>query len=199
MTTHNILPCPNCHRPLPSARFNSSETFPCPTCKANVKAEVFPAFYKPTVPGKAGEELLVDHEASCFYHPNKKAVVHCENCGRFLCALCDVELNNQHLCPNCLEIGREKGKLKHLDTSRTLYDTVALNITLYPILLSFMVFPLLATIVTAPLAIVISIRHWNTPSSLLPRTKIRFILAILFSIIQIVGWIYGIIQLMLNW
>lgn len=196
MTTNSILPCPRCHRPLPSARFKSSEMSPCPTCKAVLKAEVFPAFYKPITPGTTGEELLVDHEASCFYHPNKKAVVHCENCGRFLCALCDVELNDRHLCPNCLETGRTKGKLKNLDNSRTLYDTIALNIAVVPLISVIFWF---FSIVTAPAAIFVAIRYWNAPSSLLPRTKIRFILAILFAVLEILGWIYFIAQIILNW
>ena len=71
--------------------------------------------------------MLVDGEASCFYHPAKKAVLPCESCGRFLCAVCDVEMNGQHLCPACLASGKKKGRLKQLENRRTLYDSLALG------------------------------------------------------------------------
>ena len=145
--------------------------------------------------GSTGDKVILDNEASCFYHPRKKAVVPCDSCGRFLCALCDVELHNQHLCPNCLESGKKKGKLKHLDNQRTLYDNIALRLAVYPIVLVFFWF---FTVITAPIAIVVSIRYWNAPSSLLPRTKVRFIVTIFLAGIQIVGWGYMILQLYLR-
>ena len=133
-------------------------------------------------------------EASCFYHPQKKAVVPCDSCGRFLCALCDVELHDEHLCPNCLESGRKKGNLKHLDKERILYDNIALRVAIYPLILFFFWF---VTIITAPAAIVLSIWYWKRPSSVLPRTKIRFILAILIAFAQIGAWVWGIVAIWL--
>ncbi len=106
----------------------------------------------------------------------------CDACGRFLCALCDVELNGRHLCPACLETGRKKGHLTHLDNRRTLYDSLALTLTLVPLLF----WPL--TLITAPAALFIAIRFWNAESSVVRRTKIRLVLAIFIALIQIVGW-----------
>lgn len=184
---NNILPCPQCHRPLPSSRFTASESLECPSCGREFEIDVFPAFFAPIRAGKVGEEVVIDSEASCFYHPQKKAVIPCDNCGRFLCALCDMEFNAQHLCPACLESGREKGALKHLDNQRTLYDNIALRISLYPIILFFLWF---LTIITAPITLFVAIRYWNAPSSILPRTKVRFIVAILVACLQLFGWIY---------
>jgi hypothetical protein len=155
---------------------------------------VFPALYKPIGPGSAGEHVVMDNEASCFYHPHKKAVIPCDNCGRFLCALCDVELHDRHLCPNCLESVQKKGELQHLDKERVLYDNIALRVAVYPVILLFLWF---VTIITAPAAIVISLKYWNKPTSMLPRTKIRFILAILIATAQIGIWVYGILAVWL--
>ncbi len=182
----DAITCNKCHTLLSPEYFNTPDMINCPACEVLLRIDVFPAFFKGITPGKTGEALLVDTEASCFYHPQKKAVIPCDSCGRFLCAMCDIKLNNQHLCPACLEAGRKKGKLKHLENRRTLYDAIALRLSLYPV--AFLVFWFL-TIITAPMSIFIAIRYWNAPSSLVPRrTKLWFVIAILFSSLQILGW-----------
>ena len=107
----------------------------------------------------------------------------CEACGRFLCAVCDVELSGAHLCPGCLESGKKKGRLKQLENSRTLYDSMALAVALYPMIL---VWP---TIISAPIAIYLAIRYWNAPSSIVRRGKWRAVLAIIIGLLQILGWV----------
>src|SRR6185369_8347066 len=101
--------------------------------------------------------------------------VPCDVCGRFLCALCDVDLNGQHVCPACLTSGKQKGRLTHLENRRVLYDNIALGLALLPIVLG----PL--ALFTSPAAIYVVIRYWNAPSSILPRTKARMILALVFA------------------
>ncbi len=181
----NPVSCPKCQTRLLDGVFNTPTLQPCPNCATPILVEVFPAFFRPPAPLQTGEALMGEGEASCFYHPQKKAAVPCEGCGRFLCALCDVELNGQHLCPACLESGKKKGKIKNLQNERTLHDSIALTAAILPVLF----WPL--TFVTAPATIFWSIRHWNTPTSLIPRTKIRFVLAIIIAGLQITGWIIG--------
>jgi len=181
-----LLACPKCKTPLPAAVANQRETNPCPSCAVPLQVEVFPALFRRNAPGQAGEALLVDSDASCFYHPNKKAVLPCEGCGRFLCALCDCELHGQHYCPGCLEAGRKKGKIKRLENERICYDSIALALSLLPLLLFYLTF------ITAPVALYLAIRHWNTPRSLVHATKIRSVLAIIFATLEIIGWGVGI-------
>lgn len=193
--TNNTLTCTKCHTPLPQERFNTLKMTACPSCGAALRIDVFPAFFKGITPGKVGEELLIADEAGCFYHPEKKAIIPCDHCGRFLCALCDVELNGRHLCPNCLETGKEKGKLKSLETHRTLYDAIAFWLAVYPIVFVLLWF---ISIVTAPISLYIAIRYWNASASLVPRTKIRSIAAIVLSGLQILGWGLGIYYLIVG-
>jgi hypothetical protein len=176
------LSCTKCYSPLPPDFFQRAELAPCPACEAALQVEVFPALFKPVAVGKFGESIMVDGEASCFYHPQKRAVIPCAGCGRFLCAVCDVELNNQHICPACLEMGRQKGKLPQLENKRTLFDSAALSLALLPLLM----WPV--TLMTAPAAIIVAIYSWGKPGSLLPRTRIRSYLAILIAALQITGW-----------
>lgn len=174
--------CTGCKTPLPLAAFRAGELAPCPVCHARIQVEVFPALFRDIRPGDAAEPVLVDNESSCFYHPRKKAVVPCDSCGRFLCALCDVELNGQHLCPACLESGKKKGKLKHLENERTLYDRLALGLATLPLL----VWPV--TVLTAPMAIYVGIRYWNSPPSLVAPTKRHYVFAIVIGTLELTIW-----------
>ena len=176
------LACPKCRVRLTEDSFNLSDFTTCPGCGLPIKAEVFPAFFQPPAVGPSAENILVEGESSCFYHPQKKAVVPCESCGRFLCALCDVEMRGQHLCPACLETGKKKGKLEHLQDQRVLYDDIALALTTFPLL----VWPF--TFITAPMALYMSVRYWSAPTSLIPRGKVRFVIAALLATLQILGW-----------
>lgn len=178
------LLCNRCLAALPSEAFNSDVAIECPSCHAALQALVFPAFYRALPVGSAGETLLVETDASCFYHPQKKAIIPCDRCGRFLCGLCDVEIGKEHVCPVCLQTGQQKGQLHTVQSQRTLHDSIALAWALYPLLLC----PI-ATPFTAIYAIIIVLRHWNTPGSLIPRTKARFMVAIVLSGLQVLGWI----------
>jgi len=174
--------CPGCRTPFGEWMFNRPDLSPCPACGIAVQVEIFPALFRPAARGRGGEAVMVEGEASCFYHPQKKAVVPCQGCGRFLCALCDCELHGEHFCPACLEVGRQKGRITRLENQRTLYDGIALSLALLPLLIFYF------TIVTAPIALYIAIRYWNAPRSIVHRTRIRLVVAIILATLQIIGW-----------
>jgi hypothetical protein len=177
-----LVSCPGCRAVLLKDVFNRPELTPCPSCGVPLRVEVFPALFRKINPGESAQTIIVADESSCFYHPQKKAVRPCDGCGRFLCALCDCELHEQHFCPACLEAGKSKGKIKSLDNQRTLYDSIALSLAIYPLLIFYL------SIVTAPMALFIAIRYWKAPQSILRRTKIRFVAAIILATLQIAGW-----------
>jgi hypothetical protein len=163
--------------------FNQPEFGPCPACGVLLQVEVFPALFRKISTGRSGEAIMVEGESSCFYHPQKKAVLPCDGCGRFLCALCDCLFDGRHFCPACLETGKSKGKIQNLENQRTLYDGIALALAIFPMIIFYF------TIITAPMALFVAIRYWKAPQSILRRTKIRFIAAIVVSLLQIAGWI----------
>ena len=102
---------------------------PVPGASTGTIVEIFPAMFHPVGNNSTGEKITSAEEAACFYHPQKRASVPCDSCGRFLCALCDVELNGQHICPNCLQSGKKKGRLKNLENERVLHDHIALMLS----------------------------------------------------------------------
>jgi len=179
-----VLNCAKCNTPLPGQMINTYSAVPCPSCAAHSRTDVYHALYREIPTGRAGDSLQLDKEAGCFYHPRKKAVVPCSVCGRFVCALCDVALNGQNLCPSCFEKGKTKRKIKNLENQRTCYDTIALLVATASIFFYWF------TIFTAPFVIYLTVRHWNSPSSIIPRTKIRFVLAFIIASLQLVIWIF---------
>ncbi|HUA17438.1 MAG TPA: hypothetical protein VMB25_01755 [Bryobacteraceae bacterium] len=175
--------CANCNAAISSGDWNREHAF-CTTCRAPLSALVFPAFIAEPVRAPGGEALGEAGEASCFYHPQKRASVPCDQCGRFLCSLCRVEFLGENWCPGCIDTRRQKGKLSHLDAHRTLYDNMTLTLAILP---AFLIWP---TIITAPVTLFLTARYWRAPSSQLPRTRIRFILAASIAILQIAAWIW---------
>lgn len=181
MSSH-LFDCNKCGAVLPPEMYNTSRLDMCSSCGTPVRIDVFPALFRPIQTGVKSVSLPEDDVSSCYYHPQKKAAIPCETCGRFLCSLCDIEFNDRHLCPSCIETGRKKRKIKNLENHRVLYDRIAFFLSVAPILLFWV------TIITAPASIIIAIRHWKSPLSIIPRTRVRYILAIFFSSLQIGGW-----------
>jgi hypothetical protein len=175
------ISCTQCHAPILTGYYNTPDLFPCPSCHVPIRIDVFSAFFRGLRPGESGE-ASTDEQASCYYHPQKQALIPCDHCGRFLCALCDVKWGERHLCPVCLETGKKKGRIINLDRHRVLYDDTALGVALIPVITVWF------TAVTAPIALYLAIRHWNSPTSIVRRTKIRFILALALSGLQILAW-----------
>jgi hypothetical protein len=178
-----LILCPKCRAWLLEGVFNQPDFVACPACATPLQAEVFPALFRKPSAGQSGEAIVADGESSCFYHPQKRAAVSCDGCGRFLCPLCDCGLDGRHFCPGCLESGRIRGKIQGLVHQRTRYDKIALALALYPVLLFYL------TIITAPIALFVAIRYWKAPTGLLRPTRSRYIAAIVISLLQIGGWV----------
>lgn len=178
-----MLICPKCQATLAKEYFNTEKPAHCPVCRVDFRTDVYPAMFRPLERSGTGDVLTADRQASCFFHEHKKAVIACNSCGRFLCALCDLEISGRHICPLCLQSGRSKRKLKNFENNRVCYDSIALYVAVLPMLVFWL------TVLSAPIAIFISIRHWKSPSSIIPRTKVRFVVAICIAALQISGWI----------
>ena len=178
----SVLYCTKCRHELPVFVFRADGFRPCPACGTKIHGILFPAFYDDNSKSRPGQALLIDTDASCFYHPQKKAEVTCEYCGRFLCALCEVEMEGKRLCPPCIEAGKVKGRIKSLENRRVLYDSIALSLSIIPLIIFYLTF------ITAPISLYMAIRYWNAPTSILHRGKWRMTLAIFFAGSQIVGW-----------
>ncbi|MBW1988386.1 MAG: hypothetical protein JRI97_02455 [Deltaproteobacteria bacterium] len=133
---------------------------------------VFPALLNR--PESVSGPLAEEGEGSCFFHPKKRAQSVCSRCGRFVCALCEVPAKDGVLCPTCLA-GKNAAGEDDIARQGTLYDSLALALAGIPLLF---VFPV---VVTAPAAMVMSIRYWKRPLSPVRRSRWRFVLAMALS------------------
>lgn len=174
------LLCSGCSRPIPAAAVAARE-WECGRCGAQLELIPFPALWRAAPSADTGQALGSDSDAACFFHAAKRADVACDACGRFICSLCAVELASAPYCPECVESGNRRAGVPSLETQRTLWDRIAFAVAVLPTLLIYV------TVVTAPIAIYLSIRHWNSPGSLVGRSRWRFVAAIVVGSLQLLG------------
>jgi hypothetical protein len=175
--------CGRCGETLPLDALNRHELGECPACRGNVGRWVFPRLLREEGPSGTGEAAAAG-EGTCYYHPDKRAEVPCDNCGRFLCALCHIDLAGQALCPTCVEAGAAKDAAGQRTSEYVHYDTVALYTAALPMVLIFF-FWLIPF--TALATLYLCVRHWRTPLSVLPRSRWRFVLAGGLALMQLAG------------
>lgn len=184
------IPCARCSMPLPDRALATGDLAACALCGARNQVRVFPAALRsaPLV----RPEAALHGEAACFDHPGKRAVAACRHCGRFVCQLCSVEFGEEIWCPSCVTARAGKAEGANLETSRTLYDSIALTAPL----VSLLMWPL--TVITGPGAVVFSILKWRAPLSLVRRNRWRFVAAILIGLAEMAGWFLVIVTLLMR-
>jgi len=162
--------CPGCNGdlvPLPTQ--TGWQT--CPFCDKRLQVMLWPAIRRA---GSAAAAM--PDQATCFFHPDKAFQACCQRCGRFVCALCDLQLGAEHVCPTCFEHGRvdskvdgSKAEWRHRDV---LYDSIVLAIGWAWIIF----WPVI--VVAFPVAIVLHVKYRKAPRAyLIPRVGWRFWLA----------------------
>jgi DNA-directed RNA polymerase subunit RPC12/RpoP len=182
----NPIRCPRCDAALPPEAIEATEMALCPNCGAGVLVRSFPAILAKPAAILPAEIAAGEGEATCFFHPGKTATVACARCGRFVCRLCQMDLRGEALCPECITSGMAKKKIAVLENHRVCYDSIALALATWPVLLVWFL-----TFLSAPVALYVAIRYWKAPLSILGRTKLRFVLAILLATGEIALWAWS--------
>jgi hypothetical protein len=163
----SFVSCPNCTgdvAPVETKRGWQN----CPYCEKQLQIRVWPVVRQNTNAAAA-----LSDQATCFFHPDKAFQACCQRCGRFVCALCDLQLGAEHVCPTCFERGRansgvEAGKAewRHRDV---LYDSIAVTVGWGWILF----WPVIVAAI--PTAIFLHVKYRKAPRSyLIPRSGWRF-------------------------
>ena len=161
-----------CHTPL-THRQNRVQ---CANCKTEITLFTFPALLKKEKARSAAPKVD-EEESCCFYHAEAKAERVCEDCGRFLCGLCDVSFKGKHLCTICIqELTTKKDKAFSGDVFR--YDILAFHIAL----VSCLFYPF--AIISAPIVIFLVIYGLSKPNGVVPRSRWRFVVAPILALIM---------------
>ena len=130
----SLIRCSKCSTAVFPNNLNDALFEPCPSCQSLLAVDIFPAILKSPA-AVVSQRNLIEGESSCFYHPEKTATMICQSCGRFLCALCDLEVEGRHICPRCFESGLSAHEIETAEPRRIMYDTVALALSTLPALL----------------------------------------------------------------
>lgn len=180
--------CPQCTYPLDAELYNTEKGHQdCPSCKSKLSVYALPALYRKTDGPEDQEEAGLE-EAACFYHDGKKAAHLCDDCGRFLCALCTLPVGNEMLCASCLELRRKQETGEHtLRPRQVRYDKLAIGLAVLPLIIYFPI-----TFVTAPATLFVAIRYWNRKLDFAPGMRSRMALALIVGLLEIAGWVIGI-------
>jgi len=176
----NSINCPNCGVSFPATTAELAGLQACPACARTTRVYAFPALERPAAGGVAGQRVMLEGEATCFYHPQKRAHTLCDNCGRFLCAMCDLDVYDAHLCPQCLQAGADKGRIKSLERSRVRYDQIASTLLVVPLLFCWFLLP-----VTSLAVLGLAGWKWKAPGSLVDNTRLRFVIYAIVACLEL--------------
>ncbi len=174
--------CPKCGHALERSYWNQEHFQRCEHCQTNLRLLVFPAAVEPAATPPPNPDAS-QGDATCYNHSGKQAHAPCAECGRFLCTVCDIDFRGEHWCPSCLKRQGEGQAQPVFQRSRMRYDSLALALVTIPAIIFW------PTLLCAPTALFLCIRHWNDDPGFLPRTKLRLYMALLFGLTQIAGWI----------
>jgi hypothetical protein len=165
-----VVACPNCEAEVATTEANA-EWQTCASCEKRLLIRSWP-----TVRQNNNASAALADQATCFFHPDKTVQACCHRCGRFVCALCDLQLGAEHVCPTCFERGRGDGEGQSSQAEwryrDVLYDSIALAIG-WAWILFWPTF-----VVALPAAIFLHARYRKAPRSyLIPRSGWRFWMA----------------------
>ena len=192
LTAPGTIACPDCGGNIGPIETQTGWQS-CPSCEKRLQLRIWPVVRQRTNAASAMPE-----QATCFFHPEKAFETCCQRCGRFVCALCDLQLGAEHVCPTCFERGRAdtglnggRAEWRHRDV---LYDSIAISLGC----LWIFVWPVI--VAALPAAIVLHVKYRKAPRSyLIPRSGWRFWVAyvgfvwlpLLIAIPLYVRWITG--------
>ena len=141
----------------------------------------FPALFNPATgkPPSLTDDPPGEGESACFYSPQRKATKECSHCGVLVSDAWAAAWGSKTVCLKCLEHLRSDAKNVDFQSKRLLWDNIILTLAILPILF----YP--ALVITAPAALILGFWHWNSPRSLIPRTRIRLIIGMVIALLQI--------------
>jgi hypothetical protein len=169
-------PCPRCKVPLDGIEEAGEGV--CGDCATVFQYTLFPAHRRTRPVARAVRSI--EGDATCYFHAQNQAASVCDDCGRYLCAVCEVIEDQSRLCPPCIATRRKKVTQKADEL--VAYDSIALTLAVLPVVL----WPI--TLVTAPATLGVVIFGWKKPRSLVRPGAGRFVLAVIVALIEIVVW-----------
>ena len=189
-----LIKCTRCGTPLNTQRLHGpwqslthawSEA--CDKCTRVHQVRAYPAMLRRDAVA-TGNDLLNAEDATCFYHEDKRAERACSVCGRFVCALCHIEISGRDVCPEC--IGNTKLRTEHIETTenrRTNYGRLGLTMFAIAFIVPFF------ALIGFPLAIFFAFRSRGKPRPLASSFAGPMVAGLILTGLQFIGsivWIF---------
>ncbi len=187
--------CALCNFPRPVNDLMAAGQGTCPRCKRQSITVAFPALVGGGRPPALPDDPPREGEAACFYSAGRRATRECGHCGVLISDAWAAQWGSDTVCLKCLEHLRQKGEDSRFQSNRVLWDNIALTLSLLPF--TFILW--WSVIFTAPAALFIAIRHWNSPRSIVPRGRARLVIAIILAFLQVCGMAFGAAALWFGW
>ena len=125
---------------------------------------------------------MVEGESSCFYHPQKKAVCPARDAAAFYARCAIANYTASITVPRAWRRAAARAKSRTSKTSACATTASRSSLAVLPMLVFYF------TIITAPDSLFVALRYWNAPLSIVRRTRIRYVLALILATLQFVGW-----------
>ena len=176
--TEATLQCPTCRNNLSVDQSTDRVSEDCPVCRSEVRMTMFPRFYRDP-PRQIDSTLASDDEAVCSFYPELRAEKVCDACGCLMSQKASVKWGDKDYCLPCLYRLREEKKDAAFVARARLYDNRALALVAWFAPLSLL---------TAPVALFLLLRHRKGNQSFVPRSAARWWLAFLLTVGWLIFW-----------
>jgi len=133
--------CPKCNAALSGTQLGPG-TNECPFCKTQFEATTFTPREHRHQDVQIVTETPDGVSAACANHARNAAVTSCSRCGLFICALCDMNVGEGSLCPNCFDRSRDQSVLGGATTRYRDYASMAISAAAFSLLCSTFFLPL---------------------------------------------------------
>jgi len=172
--------CPRCRYTFTYPAHTDLLENSCAICRAKTEYHFYPRYFRD--PEEEGTRSALSHkgDATCVFYPELKAEKICDECGSFLSSKAAVDWSGSTYCMPCLYHLREKKRETDFQAKSVLHENRALGLMIF--LLPFSLF-------TAPLALFLLLKNRKVRGGFVPRTGIRWWLALVLSITLTTAWI----------
>lgn len=181
-----MIPCPKCGGTFRLKDYLGKNTIRCKSCNTEVNVNIFPSLFQPIKKGQSAEKVVEELESSCFNHVEKKAVSICDDCGIYICALCEIDRGEKKICSACFNQSLVGEKADELTRDYRQYSKIG----------AYLLWGMLFTYgITAPISLFYSIKNYGKTEGFFRGRKnlkasINIIIASLFSLGGLIGILY---------
>ncbi len=126
--------CPSCNAPIEAETLRAGPQ-ECRYCRTQFEATPFQPRERRHDAVQVVTETPDGVAAACANHSRNAAVTSCSRCGLFICALCDMNVGEGSLCPNCFDRGRDPSAPGGGATRYRDYASMAMSGVLFSLLM----------------------------------------------------------------